>query len=74
MAPGGGEAARAAPSTRAAHLTDLLLDGLATQVVEGYSEGTPILMRDGELSRYEVGRDERDIRGCRSPLAPRVTV
>jgi len=65
------EAARAAPSAPEPPTpTDLLLDGLATQVVEGYSVGTPILMRAVARFRDEVGRDERDIRGMR--IAARV--
>jgi DNA-binding CsgD family transcriptional regulator len=66
------DAARAAPAAPEPPTpTDLLLDGLATQVVEGYAAGTPILMRALARFRDEVGRDERDIRGLR--IAARVS-
>jgi DNA-binding CsgD family transcriptional regulator len=67
------EAARAAPPAPDPPTpTDLLLEGLAAVVVDGFSKGAPILKR--ALARFpdEVGRDEYDVRGTR--IAARVAV
>ena len=60
------EAARAAPAAvEPPTPADLLLDGLAIRVADGYPEGAPILKRALARFRDEVGRDERDNRGTR---------
>jgi DNA-binding CsgD family transcriptional regulator len=65
------EAARAAPSAPAPPTpTDLLLDGRASRVVEGYSTGAPILKRALAGFREAIGPDVRDDLGTR--IAARV--
>jgi DNA-binding CsgD family transcriptional regulator len=63
------EAARAAPAAEQPRAIDLLLDGLATRFIEGYSAGLPPLRRAlGEFRDVEEWT-ERDVRwlglGCR---------
>jgi DNA-binding CsgD family transcriptional regulator len=62
------EAARAAPSTSPSRPLDLLLDGLAIRLAEGYDAGLPPLRRALDALRQHGGRDEADILGW-LPLA-----
>jgi DNA-binding CsgD family transcriptional regulator len=64
-------AAQAAPRPPAPPTpADLLLDGLAARVVDGYSSGAPTLKRALVRFRDEVGPDEHDVLGTR--IAARV--
>jgi DNA-binding CsgD family transcriptional regulator len=61
------EAARAAPATEQPRAIDLLLDGLATRFIEGYSVSLPPLRKAlGELRAEGTERDMRWLSlGCR---------
>jgi DNA-binding CsgD family transcriptional regulator len=63
------EAAHAAPAGEQPRAIDLLLDGLATRFIEGYSAGLPPLRRALDEFRDVEGLTERDVRwlwlGCR---------
>ena len=63
------EAARAAPAAEQPRAIDLLLDGLATRFIEGYSAGLPPLRRALEEFHDVERLTERDVRwlwlGCR---------
>jgi DNA-binding CsgD family transcriptional regulator len=63
------EAAHAAPAAEQPRAIDLLLDGLATRFIEGYSAGLPPLRRALDEFRDVEGLTERDVRwlwlGCR---------
>jgi DNA-binding CsgD family transcriptional regulator len=67
LSSGGGllevaEAARAAPPSEPPRLADLLLDGLAVLITEGYAAGAPILRRVLSRFRSEHGFKEEEIR------------
>src|ERR687894_725895 len=63
------EAAHAAPAAEQPRATDLLLDGLATRFIEGYSASLPPLRRALEEFHDVERLTERDVRwlwlGCR---------
>jgi DNA-binding CsgD family transcriptional regulator len=63
------KAARAAPAAEQPRAIDLLLDGLATRFIEGYSAGLPPMRRALDEFRDADGLTERDARwlwlGCR---------
>jgi DNA-binding CsgD family transcriptional regulator len=63
------EAAHAAPAAEQPRAIDLLLDGLATRFIEGYSASLPPLRRALDEFRDVEGLTERDVRwlwlGCR---------
>jgi DNA-binding CsgD family transcriptional regulator len=53
------QAALAAPSADLPRATDLLLDGLATLIAEGYEVGTPLVKRAlAEFSRQDLTQEE----------------
>jgi DNA-binding CsgD family transcriptional regulator len=56
------EAARAAPPSEPPRLADLLLDGLAVLITEGYAAGAPILRRVLSAFRSEHAFKEEEIR------------
>jgi DNA-binding CsgD family transcriptional regulator len=56
------EAAHAAPPAEQPRATDLLLDGLATRFIEGYSAGLPPLRRALDGFRDGDGSTDRDVR------------